>query len=94
MYFMVLFPYFYSFQDAVIKVWKARVLVHHAVDELCELQKEGLTRGEAIASQALDQLDNMGHHLRHRTTLRSAYQSGMFIHHISISTLTKDNWVY
>jgi len=28
--------YFYGFKNAVIEVWKARILVHHAVDEFCK----------------------------------------------------------
>lgn len=38
----------------IIEVREARVLVHHAVYELSELQQESLTGGEAIRPQGLE----------------------------------------
>lgn len=55
-----------DFEDAVVKVGETRVLVHHAVDELAELEQEGFTGREAIALQRLHQRYHVGDYLSHQ----------------------------
>lgn len=43
--------YFNGLKNAVIEVWEAGILVHHAVDKFCELQQEGFAVGKAIVLQ-------------------------------------------
>lgn len=57
------------FEDAVVEVRETRVLIHHTVDQLSELQQEGFAGGEAITLQRLDQLHHMGNNLFHQTGL-------------------------
>lgn len=47
----------------VIEVREARVLVHHAVYELSELQQESFAGGEAICPQGLDEMHHMWNNL-------------------------------
>ena len=47
----------------VIEVREARVLVHHAVYELSELQQESFAGGESICPQRLDEMHHMWNNL-------------------------------
>lgn len=55
--------YFNGFKNAVIEVWEARILIHHAVDEFCELHQEGFAVGKAIVLQRLNQWHYVGYNL-------------------------------
>ena len=55
--------YLDGLQYVVIEIREARVLVHHAVDELGELQQEGLAGGQTIGPYGLYQVYHVGNHL-------------------------------
>ena len=63
--------YLNGFEDAVVEVREARVLVHHAMDQLSELQQEGFAGGKPIVLQRLHQRYHMGNDLIYQIVLIS-----------------------
>lgn len=53
------FAYLDGLEYVVIEVGEAGVLVHHAVNELSELQQECFAAVETVCPQRLDEMDHV-----------------------------------
>lgn len=56
--------YLHRLQNRLVEIWKARVVIHHAVHQLRHLHQEGCAGGQAVTSEGVNQVNYMRDNLK------------------------------